>query len=151
LTTNPGVSLHKTGLFPNLIKILEKKTATHPLQKSVKYCTVCGLVPVICTTSTNFIIGTGLKKWSPPKLPKLMKRNHFCLLGNSRGCNGLRNSRNGKRGGVGAEDGLGRRVFIYSPEQRLLHIDIFDDGLDDEVGRSDTFGSGSGCLTLGEI
>ena len=65
----------------------------------------------------------GLKKWSPAKRPAVAQR-----LGDLRDRQGA---------GVGGEDRLRPGQRLDGAEQRLLGGEVFDDRLDDEVGRGD--------------
>ena len=59
LTMKPSVSLQVTGCFPMA------------LLHAIRLSYVSSLVSAILITSTNFMTGTGLKKWRPPHLSLL--------------------------------------------------------------------------------
>jgi hypothetical protein len=113
------------------------------------------------TTSTSFIIGTGLKKCRPPNLTfssdreiqrrrrkkeqrkrdrkkeRKKKREKQCVLGASLrlAVGGQREDGEGRR--VGDEDSARRRLAIQLLEKRLLHFEVLHDGFDQQVGVRD--------------
>src|SRR5512132_308126 len=87
-------------------------------QNALSSWRVCSEVSKAWMISTSFITGAGLKKCRPATRSRCLQTNH----GGDR-----------QRRGVGGQYRIGAADMLETLEQRLLHLQIFDDGFDDEI------------------
>ncbi len=114
LVVKPGDSLTSTVSFPIAV-------AT-----AVMTCTVSSLVSSAFTTSTSFILCTGLKKCMPPI--RLRAIEHGGHLGDA------------EAGGVRGDDGISGGGGLHLRQQSQLQLHRLGGGLDDDPGAGHRLG-----------